>query len=421
MNAPIEAQYPQNFRQADVKKLAEHLSHFHSVVLIGSKRVGISNFLRFFLHNHEARSLYMKSEARLFVHVDLHDLVETTLHAFWALMLKRIVDAVAYDERVEDTLLNTAQHSMSQAFQIGETLFTIDAIKGVLSSLESRGVHTTIVFNRFDRLLPVTTVAFFDNLKGLVDATDQRLTYIFTTHRTLSDLHPEIFKPSSMSVFARDQYLSPANENDMRILIQTFAERYQVALSEEHIAALMQLSGGHVQYLQLMLIRFKDQSTLPSPEKLQVMYEQDEDCQLLSKELFDHLTIQEQKALTSVVDGISTDLEKTEYILNVGLYDAVTHQMLNPIFATHIQSFKKGKTSTTLTKKELALLQLLEQKKNAVVDREAITQAVWPDQFESGVSDWAIDSLVSRLRKKLRAQNSSHTVATVKTRGYTLV
>ena len=42
----IEASYPIEFRKNDVKKLAQNINKRRSVVLIGMKRVGISNFLR---------------------------------------------------------------------------------------------------------------------------------------------------------------------------------------------------------------------------------------------------------------------------------------------------------------------------------------------------------------------------------------
>ena len=49
-NGVIEASYPITFRQNEARVLGEHLKNRHSVVLIGMKRVGISNFLRFFLN-----------------------------------------------------------------------------------------------------------------------------------------------------------------------------------------------------------------------------------------------------------------------------------------------------------------------------------------------------------------------------------
>ena len=52
------------------------------------------------------------------------------------------------------------------------------------------------------------------------------------------------------------------------------------------------------------------------------------------------------------------------------------------------------------------------------MEREEIIQAVWPEVEEVGVSDWAIDRLVARLRAKLKSQNAKVEIQTVKTRGY---
>ena len=90
----IEATYPLSFRSADAKKLGKHLSHHESVVLIGMKRVGISNFLRFFLYHKDIQKTYIKNGKNLFIPIDLNDLVELEIFPFWMLVLKRVVDTV---------------------------------------------------------------------------------------------------------------------------------------------------------------------------------------------------------------------------------------------------------------------------------------------------------------------------------------
>ena len=43
----IESTYPLSFRQDEAGHLGEQLQQSHSVELVGMKRVGINNFLRF--------------------------------------------------------------------------------------------------------------------------------------------------------------------------------------------------------------------------------------------------------------------------------------------------------------------------------------------------------------------------------------
>src|SRR5690242_9453304 len=90
-----EMQYPLEFREKDAKALGTFLMHRQSVQLIGMKRVGISNFLRFFLFHKDIKRQYLPQDGKnLFIPVDLNNLIERELFPFWRLTFKRIVDAV---------------------------------------------------------------------------------------------------------------------------------------------------------------------------------------------------------------------------------------------------------------------------------------------------------------------------------------
>ena len=94
-NPIMEANFPITFRLTDAVSLGAHLKSRHSVILIGMKRVGISNFLRFFLNHKDIAKTYIKDNSNhLFVPIDLNDLVEKEVYPFWILTLKRIQDAI---------------------------------------------------------------------------------------------------------------------------------------------------------------------------------------------------------------------------------------------------------------------------------------------------------------------------------------
>ncbi|MBI2025734.1 helix-turn-helix domain-containing protein, partial [Candidatus Kaiserbacteria bacterium] len=71
-------------------------------------------------------------------------------------------------------------------------------------------------------------------------------------------------------------------------------------------------------------------------------------------------------------------------------------------------------------KKEHLLYTLLDQHVNDICEREKIVETVWPEYSEFGVSDWAIDRLVARVRSKLKRQKSLYEIVTIRTRGYKL-
>ena len=82
---------------------------------------------------------------------------------------------------------------------------------------------------------------------------------------------------------------------------------------------------------------------------------------------------------------------------------------------------KTNGSSIELSKKENLLFNFLKSRIGVICEREEIIQAVWPEVEEFGVSDWAIDRLVARLRVKLKSQNAKFEIQTVKTRGYKMI
>ncbi len=427
MPLPIEASYPLTFRQTDAQALGDHLKHHNSVTLIGMKRVGISNFLRFFLYHPQVAATYVKNGyTPLFIPVDLNDLVARELPAFWTLTLKRLVDAIETSDLPEKTKAST--HKLfSESIQLQDTFFTLDSIKSLLTTI-SGSYYPVLFFVRFDRLADVFTPEAFANLQGVKDAAHQKHSFVFTSHRPLHELAPKVFKRSSLSVFTQDMYLKPAQPADMRIILKTFEDRYDLKLPETLISPLLEITGGHVQYLQLTLIKLNQAPNGAWPKTKTELFNilaQEEEINLQSEELFAGLTKNEQITLLNCLhhQKISPDEQKpSHYLWSTGLVTHKTNRVFSPLLETYIQS-REGTTppATDFTKKENLLFNYLKDHLNELCERDDIIHAVWPEQEELGVSDWAIDRLVARVRAKLKSQNSPYKIITVVTRGYKLV
>jgi DNA-binding response OmpR family regulator len=87
--------------------------------------------------------------------------------------------------------------------------------------------------------------------------------------------------------------------------------------------------------------------------------------------------------------------------------------------ATTGEAFAFGQ-QLDLAPKELALLTLLYERGGAVCEKDEIAQAVWPE-YGGAVSDYNIETLVSRLRSKLAQGGAgAEAIITVKKRGYRL-
>lgn len=73
-----------------------------------------------------------------------------------------------------------------------------------------------------------------------------------------------------------------------------------------------------------------------------------------------------------------------------------------------------------LSPSQFRLLEVLFDAEGAVVDREVIVDAVWPETQGLGVSEQAIDALVRRLRDRLTELDEHEYVVTVRGHGFRL-
>lgn len=421
----VEESYPITFRHKDAEKLGSLLKNRRSVVLVGMKRVGISNFLRFFLYHKDVPTTYIQEKNHIFITIDLNDLVEREVFPFWILTFKRIEDFVethiadeAIKKRVSELFLNSIQSQ--------DLFLTIEGIRKSLVLLCDAGYSPTLFLLRFDRIIESMSESFLGNLQGLLEATQRQLAFVFTSVRPLESLSPQVFTKSDLSIFADTLYVKPAKDSDVKIIYETLLEKYQLQLSADVEKELLRLVDGYNQYLQFALIALSEHHVPLQAKKLLDLLLSDERIALQSEELWESLTKEEQHILKKMETGewVPEDLEIGEYLFKTGIITH-NHTIFSPLFEhflrekTHIK--KRDNHILELSKKEYLLLSYMRERLHEVCEREEIISAVWPEAEALGVSDWAIDRLIARLRSKLKQQEAKEEIVTVKTRGYKLV
>lgn len=425
-----ESEYPLTFRSKETHELADHIKHHRHVELVGMKHVGISNFLRFFLYNPAVSKKYFgKKTPHLLIPVDLLDLVDQEIYPFWLLTLKRIDDSVR-SSGVEAEIANKISHLFEKAIQIKDLFFTLDCIRQSLYLLARADYFPTIFFIRFDRIANSMTPETFGNLQGLVNAANHKLTYVFTSVRRLHNLKPEVFEKTAMSVFSHEIFLQPAADADSEIIFETLKKKYNLTLNEKVRDTITSLCKGHVHYLQLSLIILNELKVKKhlDAETVGKQIKKDERILLQSEETVASLKDVERETLYKILSDKAIDADtrqQARYIWNVGIVKKKDNgwEPFSPLFSEYIRSkitegTKNGEVF--LTKKENMLFTLLKKYQDQICERDMIIETVWHEYEEIGVSDWAVDRLVARLRKKLAATNSEFTIKTIKTRGFML-
>ncbi len=420
-----EASYPLSFRKKDSEQLGNLIKNRHSVVLVGMKRVGISNFLRFFLNRKGIKEEYIGDKKNhLFIPIDLNDLVERELFPFWVLTLKRIEDAVP--SSVSPKTKKYIETLFLDSIQSQDLFLTIDSIRKSLSQLVAEGVTPTIFFLRFDRMQDVVTPEFFANLQGLIDACHQNLSYVFTSVRSLEFLSPTVFTKASVSVFARTMHIQPSQPTDSEIIFDQTCKKYGLSFSSDVKKQILEIVDGYTQYLQFALTYLHEKKSDSVSIKLSDELMSDERIALQSEELWESLTDEEREVLLKFISNkniTSDENEKAAYLWNTGIISE--KHVFSDLFERYVEQKSKVRKDISvkkeLSKKENLLLKILEENRGALCEREAIIEYVWPEAESYGVSDWAVDRLVARLRGKLKASNSDYEIVTVKTRGYKLI
>ncbi len=424
----LEASYPISFRSRDAKTLGEQIKNRHSVVLIGMKRVGISNFLRFFLYHKGIQEEYINDgKKHLFIPIDLNDLVEREIFPFWVLAQKRILDAVE-ENNLPSSIKKQIELLFMASIQSQDLFLTIDSIRKSLMILIEDGWLPTLFFLRYDRLRDAVTTEFFNNLQGLLAATNHNLTYVFTSVRGLDSLSPDVFSKSQSFAFAHNIYIKPATHMDAEVICDAVNKNYKLKLSESLKNELLRTVDGYTQYLFFTLIFLLERkNNLPKPNELFTLLLEDERIVLQSEELWESLNGVEQDVLVKMQNGEKISKEEkhsADYLWKTGIISE-KEDIFSPLFSSYVQGKiherNLADNKIELTRKEHLFLNLLLSEKNNVCERERIIQSVWPETESLGVSDWAIDRLVARLRTKLKMQNSKHEIVTVKTRGYKLL
>jgi DNA-binding winged helix-turn-helix (wHTH) protein len=418
-----ESSYPDAFRVEDAASLGKLICEHNSVSLIGMKRVGISNFLRFFLYHPTINETYIKNGMRhVFIPIDLNDLIKRDLYPFWVLVLTRLVDTIK-TINVTPELTQSSEKLFSTSIQLKDQFFTMESIRKIVSQMNAEGIYPTLFLIRFDRLTSAVNPEFYNNLQGIRDAAFQQLSFVFTSYRPLYQLNAKVFAKTNLSVFSQDLYIKPAKQADLETILTTFENRYGIKLSDSITNWLTKLSGGHVQYLQLSLIKLREEKQKPtSYEDLLSLLLTDEEIRLQSEELFESLTKSEQEVLLRISQGVKVPnlSEVAPYLLDTGL--VCNQTIFSPLLCRYLQDQLSNRAlSIDFTNKENRLFSILNSRMGNLCEREEIIEAVWPEMVELGVSDWAVDRLVARVRHKLKLQKSPFEIVTVITRGYKLM
>ena len=432
--------FPATYRQREVAQIAAWIDAGDSGLIVGLSGAGKSNVLGFVAH----RSLPlspplggMKGGAILRPLLDLNRLPEPTLAAFLRQLLAAFDDAaagqLAAEAQAQLKAITDKGLAQTDAFLLGRSVEA--ALNFLCSEMKLRAV---ILMDRFDVALEHLPSAFYNNLRAWRDAHKARLTYVVAARRDWPDW-PNLPALSEFTdlIAGRTCWVGALAPDDVRWNLERFGgERPNKKLVERMTA----LSGGHAGLLKTLWAAGAGRE-----EKAPVEWAGQSGVRRQCQELWDDLPSEVQEPLRSWQTIDTPPQAKAQgFLLNTGLliergrelhitsavFEAFTREqagsgagVLTRDAATG-QVYRGGiKLAVELTPQEDRLLAHLLDHPGEVCDKDALAEAVWPEQVRvNGIRDDRLAQLVRRLRDKVEPDpHSPRYIVPVWGRGYRLV
>ncbi len=368
-----EAQLDDDFCEDRLHKIRNLLTPSGLFTIVGIPGVGISFFIRFLATRNFAR----------FIYLDTSSLTALNKYEFYTALLKELGGTKI--SKSDQEILNECKKRIKE--------------------LLKKEKHIVFLFNRFDDLGRGIDKNLLDNLRTLRHIAADKISMIFVTHKGLYDVSPDAVSDANLDLFSNLYYFASLPKDDLEKL---FLLHSPDLISEKKIFdEVYELSGGHYQLAKLILKTGRRNDLLT-----------DKFIKISLKKIYDKLTYLQKKTLAKItfnktVDSIDAELIRYGFVIG----DKSDYRIFSPVFEEYI----KENASIKLSVKEAKLFALLKKKLGRVVAKEELFRSLWLEDGEEFGSDWALNSLIYRLRKNPMFVAKGFVIESHKKTGYMLV
>lgn len=331
----------------------------------------------------------------------------------------------------------------------------LDGLKNLISKLTHLGIEVVLFLGEFDELNFINNIVS-NNLRSLWNKFDGKLHYVFLIKdlRLVFDQNP--FGEELGYLFFQNLIYTPVSKDNEGYLLDYFQNKYNHKLTSIEKKVISEMCDGHPYFLKLAVESIsKIDSSLPSftADKIKELLRANHEIratsdlimgvftekmksilnEIASKQLFDLPINEETDSLKSL--GVVRKSEEGYYQIFCLLFrDAVLKRSLpEPQFNsgqkelyidnnTNAIIFQGKPIEEKLTRQEYEILAYFLKEPNKVHSRDVLAETLWGKESYEKYSDWAIDQLMSKLRKKLTQLGlEANNLTTIRGRGYKFV
>lgn len=370
----FESKYGNNFCLKKIEKIKSLIDSSTSFTVIGMPGVGVTIFLKYLA----------TTDLAYFIYVDSYLLADLTKEEFFKLLLKELGD---------------------ESPETGNQLFERCLKK--LAELTQKHSKIVLIFNRFDQLKSIFDDNFFGNIWALRHVNRGKIVIISTANKSLSEIAPDALSAGNQEIFSKIVHFRPFFPEDLEVITSVYNQNNLIE-NPEAIALAKNLCGGHYQLLLLLL----KSARLSNPL-------QDRFIELQLKELYEFVKFKQRRVLQKIALSKKVDYPD-EYLMEIGLVKKQNdgYELFTPLLSEYIVHHHPKR----LPVKEAKLFNLLKQNLKKVVPKEEIFSSLWPEDSKDydKASEWALNSLIYRLKKNRTFISSGYHLENHKKEGYIL-
>lgn len=304
----------------------------------------------------------------------------------------------------------------------------------LLNLIAERGYEVGLFISHITPILTSKKYQSLIDLELLVQ-TSKNLSVIVFSELDVTNENYKILADKCSFLYDHVIFYPLYSEPDTLQFIKFYSDLWDFSLQEKAAKEIYQLCGGYFWLIHQAIRNLRDYPKLSVNEayndnlmlnKLEIIWAKftNEEKNILRKIYFKSLQITDSTSheyeylkRIRVIKEINSKAE-----LGIPILLKVIEKELK-LESIHIRDkgiwIGKNNITESLSPKEQMIMFLLLNSKNKIVPRNAIAQTIWGENWEEKYSDWAIDVLAHRIRKKLKLIGIDKTLLrTVKKKGF---
>lgn len=388
----------------------------------------------------------------ILVYVEPLDITEESTSGYIRLMARSFISASQRNRTIRFETKSTMKIFGNPEATYSELLAEL---RNVLKDVTSRGINVIFFIGEFDELAFANTV-FYKNLMGLWNDLNPNLHYVFLMRESIDNQQNlQIWGELSGLILDNVIYIPTLGGEDDEYIINRTKNQFSLELTTRQIEIVKEICGGHPYLLKEAVQILADhlEKNLTDDEIRDLFYDNFE-LRWVIRKVFNIRSLDEKNILSKIAlrENYSKDENKDtlDFLKRMEIIKVIRGELrpFNKLFSRTIQGFErgteilkkekeysdikldnvagailyKGRTvEEKFTRQEYLVLSEFIKVPNILVTRDNVGEVLWGKEMYEKYSDWALDQLISKLRKKLLALGIKDKIVTIRGRGYKFV